>query len=449
MKIVIAGAGAVGKHLARLLVKEQHDITIIDESQEKLESISSSLDLRQLHGNPMSIGVLKAANAQKADLFIAVTPDEAHNLTCCMLAAKMGAEKTVARVDNPEFTLEAETAFFKKMGVGSIIYPELLAGKEIVSNLKRSWIRQWTEFQNGKLVMLGIKVRANASIVTEDKPIKEICGPDAPFHIVAIKRGSETIIPHGDDFVCHDDIAFFMTTPEHTAHIRQITGKEDYPEVKTLMILGGSDTTKQTVSLLPKSISTRIFEKSQKRCEEFNRVIDTDHIMMIHGDGTDTDLLEEENIDKCDAFAALTDNSEKNILACVMAKQKGVRKTVAIVENTDYISMAENLGIGTILNKKTIAASHIYRMLLKADTTSVKSLTVANADVAEFPVMENAKVTRHPIKDLNLPASINIGGIVRNGRGILPNGNTQILPGDTVVAFCLESNIKKLEQYFK
>ena len=219
--------------------------------------------------------------------------------------------------------------------------------------------------------------------------------------------------------------------------------------MKTLIILGGSDTTMQTVSLLPKSISTRIFEKSQRRCEEFNRVIDTDHIMMIHGDGTDTDLLEEENIDKCDAFAALTDNSEKNILACVMAKQKGVRKTVAIVENTDYISMAENLGIGTILNKKTIAASHIYRMLLKADTTSVKSLTVANADVAEFPVMENAKVTRHPIKDLNLPASINIGGIVRNGRGILPNGNTQILPGDTVVAFCLENNIKKLEQYFK
>ena len=188
----------------------------------------------------------------------------------------------------------------------------------------------------------------------------------------------------------------------------------------------------------------KIIELDARRAERLNEVVTNRHTMIIHGDGRDLSLLEEEGIRKAQAFVALTDHSETNILACLAAKRLGVRKTVAMVENTDYISMAESLEIGTIINKKTFAASHIYRMMLKADITSVKSLTVA-----EYNVLEGTRITSRPIKSLDLPASVTLGGLVRKGEGQLINGNTQILPGDTVVAFCLSGGIKKLEKFFK
>lgn len=449
MKIIIAGAGAVGLHLAKLLARERHDITLIDEREEQIGSLGVTFDLKTLVGNPMSLTILKEAEAGNADLFVAVTPDEAHNLTCCILARKLGAKKTVARVDCDEFTNEAQAAFFKEIGVQSIIYPELLAAKEIAGSIKRSWIRQYWEVSNGALVMLGIKVREAAPIVDEHKPLRELCGPDAPFHVVAIKRGDETIIPHGNDYVSPSDIVFFMTTPEYIPEIRRIAGKEGYPDVENLIIMGGSDTAVETVNRLPEHIRVRVIEKNRERCHQLSDLISNPKAMVLHGDATDIDLLEDEDIDRTDAFAALTDNSEKNILACLNAKKHGVRKTVAIVENTDYVSMAESLGIGTIINKKSIAASHIYRMLLRADLSTVKSLTIASADVCEIPVNEDARVTRKPVMELGLPATVNLGGIVRNGRGILINGSTQILPGDTVVAFCLQNTLGKLERFFK
>lgn len=449
MRIVIAGAGAVGLHLAKLLARERHDITLIDEREEQLDSVAVSFDLKTLLGNPMSLNSLREAEAARADLFVAVTPDEAHNLTCCILARKLGAKKTVARVDNGEFTHDEQVAIFKEMGVQSIIYPEQLAAQEIAGTIKRSWIRQYWEVGNGALITLGVKVREAAPIVDEHKTLRELCGPDAPFHIVAIKRGDETLIPHGNDFVLPSDIVFFMTTPEYIPEIRSLAGKNGYPDVSNLIILGGSDTAVQTVNRLPEHIRVRLIEKKLERCHQLSTLLINPRAMVLHGDATDIDLLEDEDIDRTDAFAALTDNSEKNILACLHAKQHGVRKTVAIVENNDYINMAESLGIGTIINKKTIAASHIYRMMLHADVTTVKSLTVANADVCEIPVSEDAYVTRKPVMELGLPATVNLGGIVRNGRGILINGSTQIMPGDTVVAFCLQNTLSKLEKFFK
>ncbi|MBR4553480.1 MAG: Trk system potassium transporter TrkA [Bacteroidaceae bacterium] len=449
MKIVIAGAGAVGMYLSKLLSRERHDITLIDEHEERVASLSVTFDLKTLAGNPMALTTLKEANVGNADLFVAVTPDEAHNLTCCILAKKLGAKKTVARVDNDEFTHEAQVAFFKEIGVQSIIYPELLAAKEIAGSIKRSWIRQYWEVGNGALVMLGVKVRNGATIVDEQKTLRELCGPEAPFHIVAIKRGDDTIIPHGDDVVRPRDIVFFMTTPQYVPEIRALAGKEGYPDVNNLMVMGGSDTAVQMVNRLPEQIRVRIIEKNLDRCHRLSSLITNSNCMVLHGDATDIDLLEDENIDRVDAFAAMTDNSEKNILACLNAKKHGVRKTVAIVENTDYVSLAENFDIGTIINKKSIAASHIYRMMLRADLTTVKSLTVANADVCEIPVSEDARVTKKPVMELGLPPTVNLGGIVRNGRGILINGRTQILPGDTVVAFCLQNTLGKLEKFFK
>lgn len=446
MKILIAGAGAVGTHLAKLLAREHHDIILIDETEEKLSDINSNFDLMALHGNPSSIAILKEAGADRADLFIGVTPDEARNMTCCMLAAKLGTKKTVARVDNYEYTLAENRAFFKSVGIGSVIYPELLAGREIAHNVQRSWTRQWIEVQGGALVLIGIKVRRNARLL--DIPLRNLCGPEAPYHVVAIKRNGDTLIPHGNDSLQDGDLVYFMTTPKYADYMREITGKEDYPDVKNLFIMGGGDTSLHTVQNMPDGMHAKIFEADERRCAELGEIVTNKHTMIIHGDGRDPELLADEGIHRAQAFAALSDNSEANILACLAAKQMGVRKTVAMVENTDYIGMAENLDIGSIVNKKTLAAGHIYQMMLKADVASMKSLVVANADVAEFPVPEGARITRKPIKDLGLPVTVTLGGLVREGRGLLINGNTQILPGDTVVAFCLENAINKLARFF-
>ncbi|EJW91541.1 potassium transporter peripheral membrane component, partial [gut metagenome] len=227
MKIIIAGAGAVGTHLAKLLSREHHDITLMDESPEKLEDLSANFDIMTLPLSPSSVAALKEAEVGDADLFIGVTPDEAHNMTACMLASKLGAKKTVARVDNYEYTTSENRDFFRTVGIDSIIYPEMLAGQEILHNIKRSWIRQWWEVQNGALILLAVKVRQNARIL--DQPLRVLCGPESPYHIVAVKRGDETVIPHGADCLRANDIVYFMTTPKYINYIRDLAGKEDYP----------------------------------------------------------------------------------------------------------------------------------------------------------------------------------------------------------------------------
>ncbi len=447
MKIIIAGAGAVGTHLAKLLSKEQHDITLIDESAERLEGIGANFELLTTCASPSSIKVLQQAEVGDADLFIGVTPDEAHNMTCCMLASKLGAKRTVARVDNYEYTRAEHRDFFKTVGIDSIIYPEMLAGREIMHNVKHSWVRQWLEIQDGALLMLGIKVREGALIL--GAPLFKLCGPEAPYHIVAIKRGQETIIPHGHDEVMPDDLVYFMTTPKYVDYIRDITDKQDYPEVKNVFFMGGGSTAVQALYYKPDYMHVKIVESDRSRCERLNEIIEARHTLVIHGDGRDIDLLQDEGISDAEAFVAITESAEANILACLEAKRLGVRKTVAMVENLDYIAMAESLDIGTIINKKTFAANHIYQLMLKADVSTMKTLNVVGADVAEFVVKEGSRITKAQVKDLALPATVTLGGLVREGKGILIGGMTQIEPGDRVVAFCLENSIKKLEKLFK
>lgn len=447
MKIIIAGAGEVGTHLAKLLSRERHDITVMDESRDKMADLSSNFDLLTICDSPSSIQALRAAEVGRADLFIGVTPDESHNMTCCMLASKLGARKTVARIDNYEYTLPENSEFFHTVGIDSLIYPEMLAGKEIMSNIKRSWVRQWMEIKKGELIMLGVKMRETSQIL--GRPLKALFEPGTPCHIVAVKRDEDTIIPHGNDQLECGDVVYFMTTPDYVNFVREMSGKDKYPDVKTVFVMGGSSTAVHALWNMPEHMHAKVFEPDAKRCERLNELLGSNrNILIINGDGSDPNLLQDEGIRKVEAFAALTGNSEKNILACLSARRLGIKKTVAMVENTDYIKVAENLDIGFIINKKTFAASHIYQMMLKADITTMKNLIVANADVAEFHVNEGARVTLKPVMDLNLPSTVSLGGLVRDGKGHLINGRTQILPGDTVVAFCLENEVKRLEKYF-
>ena len=444
MKIVIAGAGNVGIHLAKLLAGENQDITLIDESEHKLSRLDSSFDLLTIQESPLSFNGLKEAGTDTADLFVAVTPDESRNLMSCQLAHYLGAKKTVARIDNYEYLLPKHKEFFTNMGVNSLIYPEMLAAKDIVDGMKLSWIRQWWEFAGGALVMMGIKLRDNAQIL--DKPLSQL-GKERPYHIVAILREGETIIPSGSDTMQAGDLVYFMTMKKHIPHIRKIAGKEELPDVRDVIIMGGSRIAVRTAELMPDYMNLKIIESDLDKCNRLTELCD-DKVMIINGDGRDPSLLMSEGIQHTEAFVALTDNSETNILACLAAKRFGVTKTIAEVENIDYINMAEKLDIGTVINKKKIAASHIYQMMLDADVTNVKCLTFANADVAEFNVMPGAKITRNPVKDISLPRGVTFGGLIRDKEAILVTGDTQIQEGDHVVVFCLEGMIKTIEKYF-
>lgn len=449
MNIIIVGAYAIGTHLAKLLSRSNNDTVLIDDSEVRLAGVSGDYDLMTYLAPPASFKTLKEAGVSNADLFIAVTPDHFLNITCCMMAHSLGAKKTVAKVDENEYLEENHQAFFKEVGIDSLIYPEHLAAIDICNGLKMSWVRQRWDVHNSALVMLGIKMRETAEILNQ--PLKELSKPDTPYHVVAVKRGDDTIIPRGDDELKLHDMVYFMTKRDTIPYVRKIVGKEHYVDVKNVMIMGGGTTAVRAISLLPEYMNAKIIEMDETRCEELNELIDNDRVMIINGDGRDLTLLRDEGIGNTQAFVALTSNAETNILACLTAKRMGVRKTVAVVENMDYVSMAESLDIGTIINKKALAASRIYQMMLDEDVSvsNIKFLTTANADVAEFTAQQGSKVTRKRVFELGLPNGVTIGGLVRNGVGQLVSGGTQIEAGDNVVVFCHNINMSKIEKFFK
>ena len=447
MKVVIAGAGAVGTHLSKLLSTEKHDCVLIDDDEERLENVDSNYDIMALNSSPTSIKTLKDAGVGSADLFVGVTRYESRNLTACAIAHALGAKKTVARIDNYEYVNPQAQKMFKDMGIDSLVYPEMLAARDIISGLQLSWVRQRVDVHDGALVLLGIKLREGCEIL--GPPLKDLCGPDDPYHVVAIKRDGDTIIPGGFDVLKLHDLAYFMTTKDYIPYIRKIVGKEGYEDVHNVIAMGGGKTAVRTALTMPDNMNLKIIELSAQRCERLNQVLADTDTMVIHGDGRDLGLLDEEGIKHTQAFVALTGNAETNILACLTAKRLGVRKTVAMIENLDYVSMAEGLDIGTIINKKTVAASHIFQMMMRADVRNLRSLMMVEADVAEFVAAEGSRVTKKPVKDLALPTGMTIGGLVRDGKGLLVSGSTQIMPGDSVMVFCHKQQLEKAEKYFK
>ena len=442
MKIVIAGAGEVGTHLAKKLSGENHDIILVDEDKEKLTRIEQMCDLLVVEGSPTSINDLKESGTGNADLFIGVTPIESQNITASILAHNLGAKKTLARINNYEYLLPENQEFFKKLGIDALIYPELLAAKEIVASLKMNWVRQWMEFSNGALTLIGMKVRLNSQLV--NKRLMDLKNSEN-YRIVAIQRNMETIIPKGSDEVKANDIVYFITTKEYITEVRDQAGKEVI-NVKDVMFMGGGNITVKTVKSLPKDIDVKILEHNKLR---INHLIEkVDNAMIINGDARDLQILKEENIEQMDAFVALSENSEANILSCLAAKRFGLQKTIAEVENIDYIQLAESLDIGTIINKKMLAASYIYQYTLDADVHNVKGLTHVDAEVVELTAKKDSPITKGKIMDIKLPKNIFIGGVVRNGVGFIANGQTEIQAGDDVIVFCLSSSFHKLDKLF-
>lgn len=443
MKIIIAGAGAVGTHLAKMLSKEKHTIVLLDENTEKIKQLESNYEILSVVGNPTSLKDLREAQVPSADLFVAVTPYESTNITACLLATNLGAQKTLARIDNKEYLLPKNKEFFKSMGVDSLIYPERLAADEIVNGLKKGWVRQYLEFSDGELVVLATKIRESSPLVNQQL-MNAFLNNDR-LRVVVIKRGNETIIPTGKDQILANDFVYFLTTQEGIDEVRILSGKEEF-EINSTMFLGASRIGIGAIQELPNSMNIKVIEQDKEK--GINLLEKTDKAMVINGDGRDITLLKQEDIESYDAFVALSGNSETNILACLAAKSLGVKRTIAEVENNDYISMAESLDIGAIINKKIIAASHIYQLILGGNV-SVKCLTFVDVLVVELMAEDDSAITKDCLKNLKLPKNTTIGGVVRNDKGMVAVGDTQIQAGDRVIVFCGEDTVHKLEKLFK
>lgn len=444
MRIIIDGAGDVGIHLAKLLSKEEQDIVLIDKDKDKLAEVDANYNLMTVKGSPTSFASIKESGAAHADLFIAVTPFETSNITACSIASYLGAKATVARIDNYEFMTSKPREFFNTIGINYTIYPEYLAATEIITALKHTWARHWFELHNGQIFLIGVKVTSTAKFIGQQ--LKEITRQNHFFHVSAIRRRYETIIPRGDDVILENDILYLTATKDQLELIRDLCGKTAH-KVKKVIIMGGSRIAVRLIDLAKDQFKFKVIENNPERCRWLADRVPA-NVTIVQGDGRDNDVLIDAGIEDSDAFISLTGSSEANILSCLTAKEFGIKKTVAEVENIQFISEAEALNIGTVINKKLLCSARIVQLMLDADDSTSKCLSLTDAEVAEVEVKSGAKIIGKPVKDLKLSRDLTLAGLIRNGKGELVTGMTTFQPGDQVVVFCLSGAIHKIEKLF-
>lgn len=447
MKILIVGAGEVGTHLAEMLSHERHDIVLLDANPDNLEFVyDNRLEIMPFVGSPTSFKDLKDAGAEKADLFIAVTPEESANLVACNIATQMGAKKALARINNSEYLQELNRKHFLDQGIDDMLYPEELAASEIVSGLSLPWAKQYWSIFNKKLDLVATRVIKGSPLL--GKKLMELSDlSEKVLHILAIVRDSHTIIPRGQDMIEENDVLYVAAKPQDLDKVREFCGLRQL-EVNRVIIMGGSRIAVKTAQFLPSSFNIKIIESSYDKCIKLSEIV-PENTLVIHGDGRDPDLLINEGIKKTDAFLALTSSSESNMLATLNAKRLGVPTSVCQIENLDYLDIANEMKIGNLINKKLIAASAIFRYLLNVDVSSAKTLSIGQGEVLEIKVRENSLVTKAPVMELEIPDGITFGGLMRNDEVILIEGKTRINPGDMVMVFSHNASIGDLNKLFE
>ena len=447
MKIIIAGAGDVGFHLAKLLSYESQDIYIIDYDEVRLNYVSSHIDVITKKGNATSIKLLREIKIEQADILLAVTESQNTNFTIAVLAKKLGAKKTIARIVNHEF-LDTTEIDFKEVGIDFMISPEKLAAKEIQMLLHQSAFNDTIAFENGALNIVGCILSNNSPLINLTVKEAKQKYQDIEFTTIALKRehSTKTIIPRGDTVFHGDDQVYFSTPKEYLNDIYKLIGKEFF-EVKHVMILGGSKIgAKSARNLCNENFKIKLIELKKERAFELADKLP--NALVIQGDGRNVELLEEENIEEMDAFVAVTGNSETNIMSCLVAKSKGVKKTIALVENIDYINISHTIGIDTLINKKLLAASEIFKHVRKGEVVALANLHNVDAEVLEFDVKLNSKITKKLVKDLNLTKKAVFGGVIRNGKAHMTFGDFQIQENDKAVVFCLPEAIEEVSKLF-
>ena len=445
MKIIIAGSGEVGSHLAKLLSYESQEITLIDSNDEKLNFPNSQLDIRVVEGDCTSISILRKANVFDADLFVGVTAGESVNLTACYLAKQLGAKKTIARISNPEL-LEDEMIDFSNLGISELISPEILTSKEINMVINRAQFTDPFEFDGGALITLGLNATHTFTFVGKTVVDAAEIFPETHFFPICIKRAEKTIIPRGDTVFHSGDHIVFMTEPGGEEELLKLSGQNN-GIIKNVMILGGGRVGKKVAQdLATNQFNVKLVEINKERAEELAENLQ--ECLVIYGDGTNSELLEEENLDQMDSFIAVTGDSETNIMSSLIAKSKGISKTIALVDNLDYYKLTQISGIDTLINKKLLAADAISKHVHNAEVVAISQLANMDAELLEYVVNHESIVCNKTIKDLDFPRCAIIAGVIRDGKGYIVLGDFKILSGDRIVVCCLNDSIQKVEKLF-
>ncbi len=447
MNIIIAGDGEVGFYLAKSLTQLDYNITIVDPHSELLQRLEKETDLLTIVGDSTSPKVLQDANVGICDLFLSVLHDESINLVTCILAKKLKAKKTVARITNAELLVPKHREMFRDLGVDEMVCPELIAAKEITNLLNHTVATEFFDFSGGLLSMYLIRLDEQSPVI--NKSVQELnqIYSTLEVRIVAILHGGETVIPHSDTVFRAGDMAYIIGKANQMEAVKKLAGENDL-DIKSIMIAGGGRIGRYAALTLENEKSISLVELDRKRCKDLSVLLSK--TLIINGDSTDIELLKEEGLTNNDAFIAVTDSSETNILTCLHAKRLGIRRTIALVENTGFINISQDIGIDTIINKKLITASYIARFIVKGDAVSSKWLSGTNAELIEFVVGHRAPATRVPIGRLRLPeGQATIGGVIRGKETLLPTHNTQIKEKDRVVVFVLPNAMDQVARLFK
>ena len=445
MKIIIAGAGDVGAHLAKMLSNEKHNIVLIDTNEDRLKEVNVNLDLTTFHGSATSINKLLGVGIAHADLFISVTNSEETNITSAILGKKLGARKCLARIDNLEYLEEDNKEYFSQLGIDYMFYPELLAANEIVNLVQQTGTTDIMNFAGGKLFLYVMHMDQDAPALNNSLNEFHNLSKDPEYKVVAINRCNETFLPKDEDKLTDNDLVYIITTEKGINLLMKYFGKKQV-NIKNVMILGGSRIGRNAARQLARGHTVKLIE--QDRTKSYDLSNELFGVLVINGDGRNIDMMNVEGLTNMDAFIAVTGNSETNMITCLLAKRMGVKKAIAEVENTDYIRLAENMGIDTIINKKIITASKIFGFTMADEVSSVKCLTDSDAEVMEFVAKPESKITSGKLKEVGFPADAVIGGIVRGKNTIVPDEDTEIRPFDRVVVFAMPTAINKVGKFF-
>jgi trk system potassium uptake protein TrkA len=446
MHIIIAGAGEVGFHVAKMLSHEDHDIVLIDKADDRLAYAESHIDVSVLKGNAVSISILEAAGIRHADLLIAATSSEDTNITTAILGKHLGAKRTIVRISNPEFQADKEKIDLREMGIDAMVFPEDLAAKEIYRLVQLSSLTDAFEFGGGKLVLTGLVIDEGASLIGQTMVEAVISHPQLNFTVVAIQRNNRTIIPRGDTSFRVRDHAYFISHAACVDEIMSMAGKQRF-DIRNVMILGGSLIGREFARLIQQEYKVKLLELNREK--SFDLADELVNTMVINGDGSNVEMLEEEGIADMDAFVAVTGDSETNIISCLVAKNHGVKRTIALVENIDYISLSQNIGIDTLINKKMITINNIFRHVRAGKVEALTSLHGVDSEILEFLVHQNCRIANIPLKKMQFPRDAIIAGVVRGEDSFIANGETTIEADDRVVVFSLPGAIQRVEKFFK
>jgi len=445
MNILIAGDSEMALHLCKLFSVENHNITLICPNRELLKMVEAQTDLMTVEGISTSIEVLNEGNVKKADLLISLNIEGRFNLLTAIIGKRLGAKKCIAKVNEPEYVTEKNKAYFKDLGIDYLLSPEQITAKDVSNLIKHTAATEIFDFSESQLSLMLIRLDKNALVL--NKTLNEIASDykKLDYRAVAIHRRAETFIPRGDDVFQEGDMAYVVTKPEGIDHLLKLGGKKHFT-ITNIMIVGGGTVGSLAAKNLEKKFKVKLFDTSIERSKELTESLK--NTLVIHGDARDINLLEDEGIRSMDAFVAVTNNSETNILTCMLARKFGVKKTIALVENLDFIEISQNIGIDTIINKKLATASYIIRFTMTAEVVSTKCLTGIDAEVFEFVAKENSPITRKPIRKLKFPRNAIIGGVIRNNKGYIATGDFHVQPGDKVVVFALPKAFYAVDKMF-